>query len=222
MKIVNIDTNGMKQVSNKFGLYRTMHWNHPGYRMGNHGMKTLGWWAGLILNSKGSQHDPWDGERLSVLELGCGNGTLCQVLTGMGIGATGMDFMECKELYDRRAYSFIQQDLAKTPYDLEGGQFDYCVSFDVLEHIEEEFIPGVLKEMQRVSGRGMFIKVASSGSPPLHLTVHDHLWWVSMLRKYCPDFEWKMLKNFGQPSTRCDEGTVYSPLFYGRRLADED
>lgn len=200
-------------------LYRTMHNTNILYRTGNHGLKTMCYWLHLLKDSDGRTFDPWlcrlAGKPVSIIEIGCGNGILCNNLSQMELDVTGMDLIKGDVIYDRSNYKFIQQNLTETPYDFEDRQFDYCLSFDVLEHIPEEAIPEVLKEMARISSN-LIIKIACNGTPPLHLTVHDLDWWRDKLDECCPEFSWQTIGNFEQIHPRTKE-ILYAPLFYGKR-----
>ena len=204
-------------------LYRTFHLSHVLYRTGNHGTKTMCYWLHLLTDSDGEPYDPWGcrikyGKPISIIEIGCGNGMLCNTLSQMELNVTGMDIVGLEDIYDRSKYKFIQKDLVETPYNFKDRQFDYCLCFDVLEHLPEKAIPKVLKEMARISNK-LIIKVACDGGPPLHLTVHNLGWWEYKLYEFCPEFSWQTIRNFEQIRPRTGK-TVYAPLFYGRRLKD--
>ena len=137
---------------------------------------------------------------------------------------TVIDIVVLENIYYRSKYKFIQKDLTETPYDFKDRQFDYCLSFDVLEHLPEKAIPEVLKEMARISNN-LIIKVACEGRPPLHITVHQIDWWKDLLKECCPEFCWEMVRNFIQLRIRTGAkpgAELHSPLFYGRRLKDEN
>lgn len=211
-------------------LYRTFHLSHVLYRVGNHGVKTMCYWLHLLKDSDGRTYDPWacsekTGRPISIIEAGCGNGFLCNVLQAMELDVTGMDVVGLEDFYDRSKYKFFQKDLTETPYDFKDRQFDYCLSFDVLEHIAEKAIPEILKEFARISNN-LIIKVACEGTPPLHITVHGLSWWEDKLNECCPEFSWRMIRNFKQyrePRTGLTYPMILNaPLFYGRRVADED
>lgn len=200
-------------------LYRTFHLAHTLYRTGNHGVKTMCYWLHLIKDTDGKPYDPWSGKPISLIELGCGNGLLCIILAQMELDVTGIDIVSLENIYNRTNYKFLQKDLTQTPYDFKDRQFDYCLSFDVLEHIPEGSIPKILKECARIS-KNLIIKVACEGTPPLHLTTYDMEWWKDKLAVCCPEFSWQLIRNFEQVSRRTGiaPGTIlYAPLFYGHR-----
>lgn len=216
----------------KFALYRTMHYTHPGYRYNNQGLKTACDWFHLLRDRRGEIHNPWTDTPISVIELGCGNGKLCYVLSDMGFDVTGVDIV--KSIYDRKGYNFKEFDLTETPYPFQDNEFDYCLCFDVLEHILEKHITAILKEMARIS-RGIFVKVSCHGIPPLHITVKTPGWWLDQMITNCPDFSWQILRNVERIAVdngksgatikkssdirpfKNGETITYAPLFYGKR-----
>ena len=205
-------------------LYRTFHLAHVLYRTGNHGTKTMCYWLHLLKDPGGEPYDPWGcrikyGKTVSVIEIGCGNGQLCEILQAMELDVTGMDIVGLENIYDRSKYNFIQKDLIETPYDFKDRQFGYCLCFDVLEHLREKHIPEILREMARISNN-LIIKVACQGKPPLHITVRDIGWWRDKLAECCSEFSWQMIRNFKQlrPQTGIGPNEILdAPLFHGRR-----
>lgn len=222
----------MNLPSAQFALYRTMHYTHAGYRNINQGLKTACDWFGLLRDRRGEIHNPWTDTPISVIELGCGNGKLCYVMSDMGFDVTGVDIVT--SIYDRSGYKFEELDLTETPYPFKDNEFDYCLSFDVLEHISEKYIAAILKEMARIS-RGIFVKVSCHGIPPLHITIRSPGWWLEQLITNCPDFSWQLLRNVeriqvknGKSGATIAKSTdirpfkngetiTYAPLFYGKR-----
>jgi len=220
--------------STQEALYRTMHRSSQSYRNNNQGIIVACDWFHLLRDRRGEVHNPWTDTPITVCELGCGNGKLCDLLSDMKFDITGVDIYEGEIVYDRKAYKFISHDLSETPYPFRDNEFDYCLSFDVLEHLPEDRIPDILKEMGRIS-RGIFIKVSCHGLPPLHITVKSPGWWLNQLTENAPDFSWRLLRNVeriavdnGKRGSTIDiasdvrpfrngEKITYAPLFYGKK-----
>jgi SAM-dependent methyltransferase len=220
------------KISDAEALYKTMHNSRTAYMETNQGVKVMCDWLHLLRDARGEVHNPWTDKPISVLELGCGNGKLCDLLSSMKLDVTGVDITD--GLYDRSNYKFIKHDLTEFPYPFKDGEFDYCINFDVMEHLPENKISGVLREMARV-GRGIITKIACSGSPPLHITVKSPGWWLNQLIVNCPDFSWRLLRNcericqnikgqeyFIEQMTdvrpiMANVKITYAPLFYGKR-----
>ncbi len=241
MNIMDKIQKEVRQTYTPQTLYNTMHISHIGYRGANQGIATASDWLHLLRNNRGVVHDPWTDTPITIVELGCGNGKLCEFLKRQSMDVTGTDIFDNEIVYDRSLYKFVKHDLTQTPYPFEDNEFDYGLSFDVLEHLKEEYIAPALQEMARFS-RSLIIKVSCSGEKPLHLTIKSPGWWFDQLTENCPNFSWQLVRNFerivkkGDPamkpqSTFADArplpdgySQTYAPLFYGKRgaIADED
>ncbi len=215
-------------------LYNTMHVSHEGYRHRNQGIARFCDWLHYLRDRRGEVHNPWSDTPISVLEVGCGNGKLCHILMSLGLDVTGVDIFDNKDVYDRSAYKFVRRDLTDTPYPFGDNEFDYSLSFDVLEHLPEEYIAPALREMARISC-GLIIGVSCTGEPPLHLTVKTPGWWLDRLIENCPDFSWQLVRNHERIAIEQDnrgriqatssdirpftngEKITYAPLFHGKR-----
>ncbi len=198
-------------------FYRTMHCTLNSYMIENQGMLCLPDWIGLIKNKDGSPLHHWnhrEGSSLSpsILEVGCGNGLLCKHLS-LFASVTGIDITDSPARHEGRMdYKFIERDVARE--ELPANQYDYILSFDVLEHLGGEGIFHIIDQMQGV-GKELLIKVACSGIPPLHITVQPPNWWLKTLMLYAPNHNWSIIRNY----RRHDEkgNVIFAPLFYGRK-----
>ena len=199
-------------MENQENIYKMMHSFNRGYREGNQGITVACDWLSLLKNYQGNAHNPWSKDRISILEIGCGNGNLCRFLSEMNFDVTGLDIADC--LYDRSGYKFIKYDITNSQKAFDDEEFDYCISFDVLEHLPEDVIDDVLKDMARIS-RNIILKVASSGKPPLHLTVKTPGWWMNKLIITCPDFSWGLVRNYC--TMQVGKEKAYAPMFYGKK-----
>ncbi len=160
----------MKFPSAREALYRTMHNTHINYRNYNQGICRLRHWLGRL------KEPP-----TSILEVGCGNGILCDSLTMMGYNVVGLDIVPGP--YDRKKYEFIIHDIQLGFLPFRDNEFDYCVSFDVLEHLPQKRIGQTIYEMQRVSTKGVIGTAACFEIPFLHLTVKDKTWWMEKISR---------------------------------------
>lgn len=171
-------------------------------------------WLHLLTDDNGQVHNPWTkGTRISVVEIGCGNGKLCRLLSDLRLIVTGVDITDGP--YDRKGYKFQELDICRVPWPFDDDYTDYCLCFDVLEHIAQENINNILKEMGRIS-RNIILKVACSGEPPLHLCVKSVGWWLNQLVVNCPDFAWRLVRTFNMYPD--NDVVTYAPLFYGRKV----
>jgi predicted SAM-dependent methyltransferase len=96
-------------------------------------------------------------------------------------------------------------DSTKTPWPADGidqshpypdKSFDLCFSSNLLEHISEESINSVIKEMVRVSKRGLHA-IHFTGSPyketdkdidVTHVTMKPQQWWLDKFKAIAPDY----------------------------------
>ncbi len=204
----------MKQITETDceSVYRTLHYSSPSYRNTNHGLATCYDWLCLLRDETGGAHNPWDDKtRISIIEVGCGNGILCTFLASIKFEVTGVDV--AKGPYNRDGYRFVLNNIAEQALPFNDNEFDYCLCFDVIEHIAEAKVMFALKEMVRVS-RHVILKISCYGSPPLHLTVKSPGWWLNELLDNCPEMSWQLLRVH---EASVPEQRRMSPIFYGMK-----
>lgn len=204
-------------MTTKESIYQTMHWSNPGYRNNNQGMAVLCDWLHLLRYEDGTVHDARSNRpKISIIEIGCGNGKLCHLLSCLTFDVTGMDITDGP--YERKGYKFFSLDVTAERWseyiEIPDKYYDYCLSFDVLEHIPEKDVPGVLKEMGRIA-KNIIFKVACSGEPPLHLCVKSAGWWLNQLTIYLPKFSWEIVRLYNMYPD--NEKETFAPLFYGKK-----
>ena len=117
----------------------------------------------------------------SVLELGGCRGYISHILENQGIDSTCLDISpHC--WHTRSCKKFVLADATDIPLPFGDKQFDLCHSKDLLEHIGEEKIDGLIKEILRVS-RKSFHLITFSDHPyakddKTHKTLKSREWWV--------------------------------------------
>lgn len=202
-------------MTTKESIYKTMHYSHPGYRNNNQGMAVLCDWLHLLRYEDGTVYEPWSKRpKISVIEIGCGNGKLCHLLSCLTFDVTGIDIADGP--YEREGYKFAIADITQNVCELalEKNEYDYCISFDVLEHISEKEVPIALKTMDHIA-KNIILKVACSGEPPLHLCVKSVGWWLNQLTIYLPNFSWEIVRLYNMYPQ--NEKQTFAPLFYGKK-----
>lgn len=171
-------------------LYRTMHQASPNYRYDNWGIKTLHRWVHILRKPPAS-----------VLDLGCGNGKLCKLLKDMGYDVTGLDIVPGP--YERD-YPFVEHDLHSELLPFDEGTFDYCVCFDVLEHLKTKWVEQAIWNIFRVAKQAVILVPGKrpniSLKVTLHLTNMNVDWWIGKIRNNAGDEQHYVtfLSNFGK------------------------
>lgn len=146
----------------------------------------------------------------SVLCVGDGRGYVARILQNNGIKATAIDISN--HCYATRATDdFYVWDIMDVPWKkvsrkppsedvyvpVSDKEYDLCFSLSVLEHIPENKIDSVIKEMSRVSKRGFHgIHMTDSPYTPhdvdydvSHFLLKDKAWWVERFKSVAPDYQ---------------------------------
>jgi len=180
-----------------------MHNSSVSYQEKNWGLITLNRWLPYLKKAPES-----------VLEVGCGNGKLCKLLSDMQYDVTGLDIVP--GLYDRDGYIFVKHDMTRGRMPFKDKTFDYCLSFDFLEHLPTKWIEEVIWDMFRVSYYVILVlpcfhEIRSSLKRQLHLTNKSAEWWIEKLNRLASNTEDKHITIHTNPG----DG-VEKLLFFGR------
>jgi 2-polyprenyl-3-methyl-5-hydroxy-6-metoxy-1,4-benzoquinol methylase len=115
-----------------------------------------------------------------VLDVGCGVGILVELLRQKGVAAYGTDFSDALLGYWKGSPYFQVADAAHQPFP--NKSFDLVVSTDVLEHIPEEDLDAVKKEMLRVGDEVLCFPASEIGlnnrQKLFHVTNKPIEWWI--------------------------------------------
>jgi predicted TPR repeat methyltransferase len=110
----------------------------------------------------------------SVLDYGCGQGTLVERLKNCGL----------------RGVRFSEYDPAIVGKDQRPSFADLVVCTDVLEHVEPEKLDTVLTHLRTLARKAVFIVVATVDTDHVmadgrstHLTIQDGDWWRATLER---------------------------------------
>ncbi len=128
----------------------------------------------------------------SVIDIGGARGYIVKRLNDQGIRATCMDISEhC--WHSRATDSFILHDLTNVPWPIKDNEFDLAVSVSSLEHIPEDNIDSVIKEISRISQRGLHgitFEITPQDIDKTHLsgTIKPKEWWISKFKEISPDY----------------------------------
>lgn len=135
----------------------------------------------------------------SVLELGAARGYILKRIQDTGIPAVGLEISKHCHM-TRVCEGVYQADLCKTPWRLPESMafhasmglipsYDFCYSVATMEHIPEQFIPAVIREMARTCKRGLHgidFGESDDGFDQTHCTLKDREWWLKQFRMHAP------------------------------------
>lgn len=104
----------------------------------------------------------------SMLDIGCGLGSLVASALRAGIDARGLDASEYAVEHSRapEKVDLVNLDLGKLPYC--DGQFELVVALDVLEHVDPTQIEYIVSELCRTARTYVVVKV------PMTKVIHHH------------------------------------------------
>ncbi len=132
----------------------------------------------------------------TALEIGAARGYLVKRLQDKGMKAHGLEIS--KHCYMTRVCEeIIQHDLCKTPWPIriwpDDGleRYDLCYSVATMEHIPEEFLPAIIKEMERTCRHGLHgidFGEHDDGFDKTHCTLKPKVWWLDQFKKHAPDW----------------------------------
>jgi len=128
----------------------------------------------------------------TVLDVGCGLGAGVAMCRNEGIEAYGIDIAEpAREYWDMANISQFCQIASADEMPFPDNRFDFVICTEVMEHIPEEGVLDVLKEIYRV-GRNTFVlticlkpavyKMPHDGSEP-HICIKSVEWWYKKIEE---------------------------------------
>lgn len=128
----------------------------------------------------------------SVLELGAARGYLGWRLKSAGIPWTGLEVSKHCWL-TRCCDGIIQHDLCNVPWPFKDHieEHDLNFSIAVLEHIPEQHVPAVIKEMARTCKRGLHgvdFGAKDDGFDKTHCTLRSKDWWEAQFAQHAPEW----------------------------------
>ena len=132
----------------------------------------------------------------SVLELGAARGYIGKRLLDAGIGYVGLEISH--HCWMTRACEWVvEHDFCKVPWPvndrirednpINGPAFDLAFSIATFEHVPEEFLPGVLGELKRLTARGLHgidFGGNDDGFDKTHCTLRDFSWWREIFDRH--------------------------------------
>ncbi len=124
-----------------------------------------------------------------VLEFGCNVGASTVVLTAMGAIVTAVDVAADMiriaranvERYGMKADIHLVDDTRTLPFD--AGQFDFILANSVLEYVQTDHLPDIIKEMHRVAASDASMLICGTASRLSPKEVHSGRWFVNYIPK---------------------------------------
>lgn len=120
---------------------------------------------------------------ISVLDYGCGKGTLARALQGVDVIVSEYD------------PGVPGKDQPPSPADL-------VVCLDVMEHIEPDFVDDVIEDLERLATKNLFVVVSTKLSKRImadgrdtHVSLHEDAWWSEAFLRH--GFEIRRVWNTG-------------------------
>ena len=120
-----------------------------------------------------------------VLDVGCGWGTLVEILRLCRIKAVGIDYApDLRSIWRTKKYFKVAD--AKAIPSPKKWKYDVVISMDFWEHIPEEDIDQVLSEMKRVGKVILavidFERQLTEEQEKYHVTNKSKTWWTKKLK----------------------------------------
>lgn len=113
----------------------------------------------------------------------CARGYILKRLEDKGIRAAGLEISE--HCFQTRVIQDIRTfDITQVPWPVADKEFDLCYSVATMEHIPEQYIPAIAKELERVSKRGIHgidLGQHDDGFDKTHVALKPLAWWQERL-----------------------------------------
>jgi SAM-dependent methyltransferase len=103
----------------------------------------------------------------TMLDVGCGRGTVVAYARDAGIEAYGFDFSEWaisdEGRYPRCKKEWLKQHDVTKPWPYPDDSLNLVTALDLCEHIYIDDIPFMIKELYRVANKWIFLQIATVG-----------------------------------------------------------
>ncbi len=141
-------------------------------------------------------------KEMKILDIGCGNGVIVELLRQKGYNAFGVDITleglkKQQSMIDPKRFkqpipeftpqiqNYTESPIWNTPF--KDNEFDFSFSSDVLEHLPQEMIEQSIKEIIRITSIETFHCIATfrdrRAGYDFHLTIQPIEWWKEQFNK---------------------------------------
>jgi len=124
------------------------------------------------------------------LDVGCGIGQGIHDMRELGYEVFGIDLADNREIWDSIGIAEYCQQAPAHQIPYPDDTFDFIVSTEVMEHIEESYVDDSLREILRVGSDFFLFTIALQGSYSLmanvvegHITIKTQEWWLQKIRE---------------------------------------
>lgn len=124
-----------------------------------------------------------DGMR-DVLDVGCGRGEALLLARDAGLEAQGCEVVRYLAMAE-------DVDLIDGAHALHypDRSYDVVAAFDVMEHILEDDVVPVLRELLRVARKRVVLTIALFRDRDYHVTIKPEAWWANTIKLLAPDLD---------------------------------
>ena len=147
----------------------------------------------INLNFNRKLYELYPGQKLSVLDLGCSGGGMVRSFIEQGHIAVGLDGSDAGKILQDREWPVIPDNLFNCditkPFVVHTGdhtpyKFDVVTSWEVLEHIKEDDLDTVLRQIKaHLKPRGLFIGSVTNIRYYHHVTIKTLEWWLEKIHR---------------------------------------
>jgi predicted SAM-dependent methyltransferase len=157
------------------------HYFNGGAKVGGYAYE--GYWdypVHWVTYDKVMEHKPH-----SVLEIGAARGYMVKRFIDAGIISRGLEISHHCQL-TRVTDAVIEWDICQTPWPFRDKEFDLAFSTAVFEHIPEDKLADIIRELDRVCQRGLHgidFGHNDDGFDKTHCTLKPKEWWADRMPK---------------------------------------
>ena len=125
----------------------------------------------------------------SLLDIGCGFGRFCDVVSEFIPVVYGLDIasVDTGNVINNSKIKFIPGE-AKDLSEFANNSIDWITSFDCIEHCLEKDIDTIFSEFNRVAKKGFILSISYDSCNyqgiEFHMCVHPESWWIDKIKKY--------------------------------------